>query len=62
MNKSTDIKKICQVCKKEFIVQIIEHPCSCDDRRKSYISCPYCKNVIENIILDKNQDISERKI
>ena len=58
----TDIKKLCQFCNNEFIVRILEYPSNCDDRRESYITCPYCNKVVENIHLDKNQDIMEFKI
>lgn len=62
MSKYNDTKKICKFCNKEFIARILDYPCNCDDRRDSYITCPYCDRVVENIRLEKNQDIIEFKI
>lgn len=57
-----EIKKVCDKCKKEFIVRFLKYPCKLDEKRESYITCPYCQNVVETIYLDANEEIIELKI
>lgn len=54
--------KLCPKCKKDFIVELITYPSNVDDKRESYISCPYCKAYVEKIKLRGNEDIKEIKI
>lgn len=53
--------KICPYCKKKFIVKWFTYPANVDDKRESYINCPYCKAETERIIVGKREDFIELK-
>lgn len=54
--------KICPNCEKKYEEKHITYPCNLDDTRDSYINCPYCGYVIENVRLRGNEDINTYKI
>lgn len=54
--------KLCPKCNKDFIVEWTTYHSNVDDKRESYISCPYCNAEVEKIKLHGNEDIKEIKI
>lgn len=55
-------KRQCKKCGKVFLVRVIYYGSKVDNKRESYISCPYCGEICEKILLSENQDIVELKI
>lgn len=53
--------KTCPRCKKEFIVKWFEYPANVDNKRESYMNCPYCNAVTERVMVGKRQEFQERK-
>ncbi len=43
-------KEKCPFCGKYFEVEYIKYPCKLDDKRISYIACPYCGKVVKDKI------------
>ena len=53
---------LCAKCKKLFRIEYIRYPSNVDDKRDTYISCPYCNAFYSSIHLRGNEDIKEVKI
>ncbi len=54
--------KKCPKCNKEFKVTKVYYPTKIDDKRESYIDCPYCGYIVENIRLLGDEDVPTSKI
>ena len=54
-------KDYCSKCNKFFTLKFVIYPSNIDEKRDSYITCPYCLSFVRNIHLKGNEDVSEMK-
>ena len=60
MFKSRFEQVCCTKCNKLFTIQYVSYPSNIDEKRISYITCPYCSSLVSRIYLNGNEDVFEK--
>lgn len=58
MNFNTEY---CNKCNNTFILKLITYPSNVDNKRTTFITCPYCDSFVRYIHLKGDEDIIEMK-
>lgn len=54
-------KEYCKNCNNTFTLERITYPSNVDEKRKSYVICPYCGSLVRYIYLKGDEDIIETR-
>ena len=54
-------KEYCNKCNRFFTLEHRFYPSNVDEKRVSYITCPYCKSFVRDVFVNKNEDVFEMK-